>query len=524
MDLSTAATATGDDHDIDDRQARAAAALALAALAIGLRIATLVEVPINWDAAQFVLGAGDFDVTRHQPHPPGYPLYVAVGAGFGPLVGGAARALSLLSALSGGLAVWLLYRLGREIASPAIGLAAAGLFTTSPLAWYYGSVNLAYGPESALAALVALLAWRSRARRDAHATLWASAALAVTGGTRPSALLLLLPLWLFGLIGHRPTIICRAIATLTVGCLLWLVPLLWLSGGLGRYIGASMRLASLAGSSSILSDGAAAVASNAWFVAVSLLLGLGPGLAVVASPRPRPLWRAGRAGGVVAFFTVWIAPPLAVFVAVHVGQPGYVLIVFPALCLLLAQALMSLGRRLAVSVGDRRLEACPIVLAVVANAAVFLATGNALTASTLADEQTFWRRVGELRAGQPPEDSIVITGGRSTESFRQATVVLPEYAVYAVGVDRRGRVGLLFSARAGGSDYDRYLDGRAPGILEPPPGTLGLVVLDDSAADLVGQLLPLQPATRTGAHAAFTYRAVSSIGPLDLRAAGGPAP
>ena len=33
------------------------------------------------DSINFALGVRDFDVARHQPHPPGYPVYIAVGEG-----------------------------------------------------------------------------------------------------------------------------------------------------------------------------------------------------------------------------------------------------------------------------------------------------------------------------------------------------------------------------------------------------------------------------------------------------------
>src|SRR5438445_13725936 len=33
----------------------------------------------NWDAVQFALALREFDVAKHQPHPPGYLLYVALG-------------------------------------------------------------------------------------------------------------------------------------------------------------------------------------------------------------------------------------------------------------------------------------------------------------------------------------------------------------------------------------------------------------------------------------------------------------
>lgn len=30
----------------------------------------------NWDSSQFERGVEHFDISRHQPHPPGYPLWI----------------------------------------------------------------------------------------------------------------------------------------------------------------------------------------------------------------------------------------------------------------------------------------------------------------------------------------------------------------------------------------------------------------------------------------------------------------
>src|SRR5947209_4171161 len=33
----------------------------------------------DWDEALFCLGMRSYDVTSHHPHPPGFPLYIALG-------------------------------------------------------------------------------------------------------------------------------------------------------------------------------------------------------------------------------------------------------------------------------------------------------------------------------------------------------------------------------------------------------------------------------------------------------------
>ncbi|MEO8677942.1 MAG: DUF2723 domain-containing protein [Vicinamibacterales bacterium] len=95
---------------------RLLAALALVfALAHAPFLATSLE---DIDSVNFALGLRHFDVADHRPHPPGYPVYIALGkvtkAVAGTLTSGAessldARALSVLSLLAGVVSIGLLY-------------------------------------------------------------------------------------------------------------------------------------------------------------------------------------------------------------------------------------------------------------------------------------------------------------------------------------------------------------------------------------------------------------------------------
>jgi hypothetical protein len=56
----------------------------------------------DFDSVNFALALDDFDVTKHQPHPPGYPIYVAAGKLVHLVIGDHAAALTLVSSLAGG--------------------------------------------------------------------------------------------------------------------------------------------------------------------------------------------------------------------------------------------------------------------------------------------------------------------------------------------------------------------------------------------------------------------------------------
>src|SRR5213079_2382876 len=71
------------------------------------------------DSVNFALGVEHFDVAKHRPHPPGYPVYIALGkvatavAGIGSSSPSSiieARALAALSLLAGLAAIFFLYR------------------------------------------------------------------------------------------------------------------------------------------------------------------------------------------------------------------------------------------------------------------------------------------------------------------------------------------------------------------------------------------------------------------------------
>src|SRR5262245_64821873 len=54
-------------------------ACALGLLTVLSRLPYRTRLLYNWDAVQFALALREYDVIKHQPHPPGYILYVVVG-------------------------------------------------------------------------------------------------------------------------------------------------------------------------------------------------------------------------------------------------------------------------------------------------------------------------------------------------------------------------------------------------------------------------------------------------------------
>src|SRR6185312_7595050 len=119
-------------------------AVALSVLTILSRLPYRARMLYNWDAVQFALALGEYDVVKHQPHPPGYILYVVLGRVVNAWLGDPTAAYVLLAVVFSGLTTFVVYALARFVYDRATALAAATLLAVSPLFWFYGSVGLTY--------------------------------------------------------------------------------------------------------------------------------------------------------------------------------------------------------------------------------------------------------------------------------------------------------------------------------------------------------------------------------------------
>lgn len=215
-------------------------ALLLTVALVALHLPFLPASLEDLDSINFALGLRDFDVAQHQPHPPGYPVYVAAGKIVHGLVGGEARALGVVSVIGAVAALWAIVALMSGWATrDGTRAASAGtlLAVTSPLFWF-----TAVRPLSDMLGLaVALAAQVLTLRATSLSALAAAAAVGGFGaGVRSQVVWLTLPLLILAVV-RRPSAerVRWALAALTayvVGALVWAIPLVVLSGGPAEYL------------------------------------------------------------------------------------------------------------------------------------------------------------------------------------------------------------------------------------------------------------------------------------------------
>jgi hypothetical protein len=227
---------------------------ALAALALLFLAAHVVLLPGTLgdiDSINFALGVREFDVARHQPHPPGYPIFIALAklstAAFeaAGVSGAEARGLAFWGAVGGAVLVPLLYFLFRALDGSARRAAWATLLTTTaPLLWFTALRPLS--DVSGLAAAVAAQMLLLRAAADAKTVSLAAAAFAagLAIGVRSQTFLLTLPLLGYVLLLPQSRSLVKwtgAIVAAAAGVLAWGIPLVVVSGGVSAYMDALAR-------------------------------------------------------------------------------------------------------------------------------------------------------------------------------------------------------------------------------------------------------------------------------------------
>ena len=114
-------------------------ALGLAIIFLALHLPFPPASLEDLDSINFALGLHQFDVAQHQPHPPGYPVFIVIGRLVNAVSSSEARALGFVSMVSGALALLALGPLfARWTNGDARGTAAnvgALIVASTPLFW-----------------------------------------------------------------------------------------------------------------------------------------------------------------------------------------------------------------------------------------------------------------------------------------------------------------------------------------------------------------------------------------------------
>jgi hypothetical protein len=397
------------------------APLGIAAIAL-TRILCRSHFLYDIDSVNFAMGMMRFDPAVHQPHPPGYFLYVCLARLVNVFLPDPNTALVTISIAASCGAAWMIYLLTREWFGRGAAQMSILLFLVSPLCWFHGIVALTYMAEAFFSGLTGYLCWRAYSGGSAY-VVPATVALAVAAGFRPSTALLLAPLWLVSIWRLRGIRLGLAVLAAAAVTLAWFLPMTAAAGGIRPYFDALMHLwSTVPGRRTTLSSPWLAVArilTMAWIFV--LCFGSASILAIwpQAKTAPKPARRAW-------FVWAWIAPGMLFFWLVFLNfvNSGYLLVLCPPAFAFVAARLYTFVS----SLDHRLLRRATVTAGAAVNCAVFLFAPLYCSYKSVREFETSLAAIVQDFAGNlDPEKTLIIGFDSHFLGYRHAGYYLPHF-------------------------------------------------------------------------------------------------
>lgn len=490
--------------------------LLFALAVIATRLPFTSKYLFNMDSVQFALATGKFDVALHQPHPPGYFLYVMMGRFFLLFTKDENTAFVAISMISSSLAVIAVYKLAVELYNEETGLAAAAIAMTSPLFWLHGEVALSYMPEALMSALFAFICLRML--KGESGLYWAAAVtLAIAGGIRQNTMVFLFPLWIYSMRRFGLARVAASLLLFSLTLALWFVPMIYITGGYTRYKEAlNAHWQSVGGHGIDLKW----IRSNGYYMSVFLFWGLGVSIALPAAAayfKIRKLLKWPETETIM-FLVFWLLPAalfhLIIFTSPNV--PGHSLIYMVGFFVVTGRALTAIPEALPhiTPAVASRLKVIALSFVMAVNALIFLADENVMGLKMIKDhDRLVSNYIDAVRRNFSPADTEIIGSNRYYLNFRHAMYYLPEYRVHDTNIITAPGDPHLFRGEGRATevekeltflpgtrhfvDFVNYSRADLPGLPEKAkviglPGGNILVYYDDVAVlEKVGRVAPL---------------------------------
>jgi hypothetical protein len=306
------------------------------------RIPFMSKYLYEWDSVNYALGFEKYDILNHQPHPPGYILYIGLGKIVNTIFNDANTTMIVISIVFSILTVILVYYLTKNFFSKEIAIISSILLIFNPIFWFYGEIATIYPSEAFFATLIAYISYK--VLKGNQKLFYPSAIiLGLAGGFRQDLIIFMLPLWLFSLYYSNRSIlkIIKAFAVLIPSILVWFVPTVLLTGGIAPYIYASGHLSSDIGNTSILLGASffihfvMLVALFSWLILATGIIGILFLIFFIINERRNILNKNSLKNPKFIFLLLWILPMLIFQILFPLSKPGYSLIYISALSMII---------------------------------------------------------------------------------------------------------------------------------------------------------------------------------------------
>ena len=419
----------------------------------------------NWDAGQFALGLENYSIIQHQPHPPGYPIFIGLGKILN-IWFSANFSLNIVSLLFAALAVIFLFLLSRILLkNQALAVVTTCFLIFNPVFWFYRELALTYTIDAFIGIF---LVWNFLKIKENNNYLYLSSLiLGLAGGFRPTLIILLFPLFClnyFYIKKPKAKKIIISMIILIITILTWFIPMIIVSGGFSDYWFAWQNLTKASAEETSLTAqqiktfSAVLVAGiNVLFIPLFFSLYLFIKQKMYRKIKQRPFFW---------IIILWFIPATTVYCLAHFGQPGYILLILPIFIILSIWGIKYLN--------DRKWGRIIILLAIFIQASMFIFLNNKVTQPEYYNNTSLVARavhkvnpwffkfnqsmirnndyklsmlINDIQKHKPKSTLIVAVRNlvypgdyglekRNDDNFRQMMYYLPNYTIYEVDKSR----------------------------------------------------------------------------------------
>ncbi|MBU1092074.1 DUF2723 domain-containing protein [Patescibacteria group bacterium] len=412
----------------------------------------------NTDSVLYALSLDKYDVSIQQPHPPGYALYVLFTKPIYWLVNDANTALVITSIIFSVLSVYAIFYLAKKITNIKIAWVSLGLIVFAPLFWFHGQVAMNYVTDVFFSAWVGFHLYDAltsdQPKKRWRSLMWASIALGLGGGFRPTLVLFMAPLWLWSIwVQRRWRIGLINFGILSGITLSWLLPAAYLSGGLIDFwhaVAAMFFTKSGIYDFSVFSgDFWVRLGQHLRWIAEHLVVNFGLAAVLVAIfiiYLFAPHWEKLKSDRLTSlFWLVWIMPALIFYTLIIFNMSGYLLVILPAVTIVIAGALVGLAKQIVAVLPQKQMQANQLRMIVImmilvmgVNILVYIGQPTGFvemqrsTHSSIARDNYIWQTVFPLiRENFHPQSTIIgIEKPYVSWGLQHFQYYLPEYLTY----------------------------------------------------------------------------------------------
>ncbi len=363
----------------------------------------------DWDSVQFALALHNFSIVDHQPHAPGYPIYILLGRFIYLFTNNDTQALVLLSSLLGSAVIIPFYLLTRTMFGKLSATIASFIFILVPIEWVLSETALTNIPG-----LFFLILWTYflfTLAKSPKRLLFVSFAGGLILGVRFTELPIILALLGLVLLKHKPKYIFTAVVLFCTGALTWLIPLIAITG-IQKFINSYIWIANYIAQHDAFLDNRPdrlwyllTVGYTPYFLALSFLVLLWFSI-------HKKTWRQFKYQFLFVWLVAYIIPLVFVY---NLEVPRYTLPLLPPLAILTAAALSGLIEKKKIFV----FLTAFLFLVLFKESYTQVKLLHTAIPPTIAP--VLW-----VKDNLNPEDSLIIT----TFTYRQFQYYLPEFQTF----------------------------------------------------------------------------------------------